>query len=359
MQTKRLTCIPGMALTVVLMLLVVLVCGQDARAEENTSAQPLVSPFFFNKKADAKVILLEGGSNSTAKWSVSTPARYNVFVQVPASGTATSVTYRIYPNGNSHHDTTCSSAHTRTPCFEATINQVSEQGKEVQLVSNGQTFWDFSKRGFVSVAASDVAAGEVLSLGPLRFTEPRIPPSFSKISNSGEVVATTSVLGDKPNDWACTRDNNSGLIWEIRPDDGGVRDRDNQYSWYDNNPATNGGYAGTQNAGVCVGISCDTNGYVKAVNQLKLCGYSDWRLPTLKELINILDDSFVVDFVTGTAAIDPVYFPDGGPGTRLWTSQTSDENNTQAWFVVLSNSYGFAPKQFGAGFFNVRLVRGK
>jgi hypothetical protein len=35
MQTKRLTPIPGMALTAMLMLLVVLVCGQDARAAED------------------------------------------------------------------------------------------------------------------------------------------------------------------------------------------------------------------------------------------------------------------------------------------------------------------------------------
>ena len=31
--------------------------------------------------------------------------------------------------------------------------------------------------------------------------------------------------------WSCVLDNRSGLVWEVKTDNGGARDKDNEYRW--------------------------------------------------------------------------------------------------------------------------------
>ena len=78
---------------------------------------------------------------------------------------------------------------------------------------------------------------------PVLFAKASAIPTtgYSKIANDGSLLADAAVLGTGAKDWACTRDNATGLVWEVKTDDGGLRDKDNTYSWYDPNPATNGG----------------------------------------------------------------------------------------------------------------------
>jgi len=54
---------------------------------------------------------------------------------------------------------------------------------------------------------------------------------FTKIANNGSVLPASAVRGSEPNDWACTRDNVTGLIWEVK-NLGGLRDSRNIYAWY-------------------------------------------------------------------------------------------------------------------------------
>ena len=59
------------------------------------------------------------------------------------------------------------------------------------------------------------------------------PHSYSKIANSGSVLPDSAVLGSGAGDWACTRDNTTGLIWEVKTTDGGLRDWNKGYTNYD------------------------------------------------------------------------------------------------------------------------------
>lgn len=146
---------------------------------------------------------------------------------------------------------------------------------------------------------------------------------FTALDASGKPTDPTTGAMPHP----CVRDNVTGLVWEVKTDDGGPRDKDWFYSWYDSNPATNGGSVGYSNRGVCFGASqCDTEKYVAAVNAYQLCGYTDWRLPTRAELHSI------VDYGQYAPAIDVTYFPNT-PGAPFWTSSPAAYPD-QAWYVV-------------------------
>jgi len=125
--------------------------------------------------------------------------------------------------------------------------------------------------------------------------------SFTKVDASGEALPASAT------EWSCVKDNVTGLLWEIHTDDGGLRDKNNTYSWYNPDPATNGGITGTQDGGSCSGgIACDTQGYIAAVNAAGLCGYHDWRLPTRTELLGLVD----YDIPEPGPVIDVAYFTD-------------------------------------------------
>jgi len=117
------------------------------------------------------------------------------------------------------------------------------------------------------------------------------PPSYTKLDGQGNALPNSAT------EWVMVRDNVTGLIWEVKTDDGSIHDRDNIYTWYDSNPDTNGGNAGTPGNGT------DTEDFTNALNGAKFGGYSDWRLPTIKEL------SFLANKETHDPAINTDYFP--------------------------------------------------
>jgi hypothetical protein len=132
-----------------------------------------------------------------------------------------------------------------------------------------------------------------------------LEPAFTKIANDGTALAAAAVHGSAGADWACSKDDVSGRLWEVNTRDGGLRDRKWTYTPYDSDPTTNGGYPGYRDttSGECVrsampGGSCNTEAYVEAVNEMRLCGYSDWRLPTAAELVAVARQSD--DSVAGT-----------------------------------------------------------
>ncbi len=186
---------------------------------------------------------------------------------------------------------------------------------------------------------------------------------FTKICNSGEAAGTGScpadpTLGAGMNDWACTHDNVTGRTWEVKTV-AGLRSSSHGYSWYDTNPATNDGNAGTQtpesNPGVCGSMltNCNTEEYVAAVNALNpaLCGFNNWRMPTREELRSI------VDYGVASPTIDTAFFPNT-PGSFFWSASASEfaRDSVRAGRVNFHNGDDDVGLKFNAR--QVRLVRG-
>jgi len=71
---------------------------------------------------------------------------------------------------------------------------------------------------------------------------------FTKISHSGNPLPASASLGAGLNDWACTRDNVTGLLWEVKTTSG-LRDENHTYTWYRTNSPD--GNIGGASGGTC------------------------------------------------------------------------------------------------------------
>ena len=186
--------------------------------------------------------------------------------------------------------------------------------------------------------------------------------SYTKLDSNGEPLANQNAdYATTP--WACVKDNVTGLIWEVKTDDNGLHDKDDGYSWYNTDPTTNGGSDGYDiGYGYDSGFYrcyrsdssdsstfCNTEAYVDRVNAAGWCGASDWRMPTRKELKNLVHHGCL------DPAIDINYFPNTR-SSSYWSGSPYAYNSDNAWGVVFSNgdSYGGSRGSGNA----VRLVRG-
>jgi pimeloyl-ACP methyl ester carboxylesterase len=181
---------------------------------------------------------------------------------------------------------------------------------------------------------------------------------YTKISNSGQPLPASAALGSGANDWACTRDNVTGLIWEVKVNNAAhVRHMDHTYTWYNSgSPDGNPGVVGTTStcANTLGSQPCNTQTFTHAVNAAGLCGASDWRMPTRRELQSIVNYSQF----QWQLAIDGTYFVNtGGDFSTHWSDSISPGLSGRVW--VVSFDLG-AAYQFGGGETAslVRLVRG-
>ena len=156
--------------------------------------------------------------------------------------------------------------------------------------------------------------------------------SFTKLDAAGTPLADQAAAYTS-NPWDCVQDEVTGLQWEVKTDDGGLRDKDWTYTWFNSTGINDGGIAGTANGGACVdGSNCDTEKYVNAVNALGMCGRSDWRLATREELQSIADIS---EFSTAPR-YDIRFFPNAPTSvfaSAYWTSTPDASSPAIAWTV--------------------------
>jgi hypothetical protein len=149
--------------------------------------------------------------------------------------------------------------------------------------------------------------------------------------DTGAALTAGATLGTGTN-WGCTKDNVTGLIWDMKVTTASnARLNTNTYNWKNSTAASNGGVSGTTGTAsgtTCFSSTCDTEAFVAYINTQNICGESanDWRLPTRLELMSIVDAS---KQGTGTATADATYFPNLMAG-RYWTADNVAGNPNDA-----------------------------
>ncbi|MCP4233986.1 MAG: DUF1566 domain-containing protein, partial [Aestuariibacter sp.] len=159
---------------------------------------------------------------------------------------------------------------------------------------------------------------------------------FTKLDANGNELDVSAVS------WSCVRDNVTGLVWEVKTDDGGLRDKNKEYEW--------GGDTARLNADFGL-RSDDWNVLIDAANTENasgLCGYSDWRVPSREELRSI------VSYDRTVHAIDTSFFPNT-KDSLYWSSSARAGDSSGAWGVYFDDGGNYNDTRGDGG--HVRLVR--
>lgn len=165
---------------------------------------------------------------------------------------------------------------------------------------------------------------------------------FERVCNSGQKAGVAAcpalpVLGPGSNQWGCTLDRVSGLMWEIKTIDGSNRDMNKLFGYTDYPLIPLDG--------------ADT--FAATMNASALCGAADWRVPTYMELLTLAHYGIAVP----GPRIDTAFFPHTpSAATSTWTTTTFTFDGTYHRTVGFgAGPDGAAPGQFAR---YVRLVRG-
>ena len=189
-------------------------------------------------------------------------------------------------------------------------------------------------------------------------------------SDYTKLDARGNKLPSSARSWACVLDNRSGLIWEVKTDDGGARDKDNEYRWGGKgvSDVALGRYEGNnQRAELRWDGSGerydDWNKLITAANSEQLCGFSDWRVPDLYQLASLvrcrggsyknLDDGCSGSYQRPT--IDTDYFPNA-QSSWYWSASPYAYYIDHAWllYFYVGGDYGGYLRNDSS---HVRLVR--
>jgi hypothetical protein len=145
-------------------------------------------------------------------------------------------------------------------------------------------------------------------------------PSFTKLNVNGNDLAEDAA------DWIMVRDNISGLVWEIKSNDASIHNKSHMYSW-----------------------DSAQNEHIAELNTIQFGGFSDWRLPSIKEL------SFLIDADRQYPAVNNTFFPDIQNGF-YWSSTSHADINDLAWGVSFDLGRVYQVSKLNSGY--VIAVRG-
>lgn len=202
------------------------------------------------------------------------------------------------------------------PSSDGSTNEPNESNLRFAFVLNdtGVTYAaeDFDSNSFgcfsgaaewaVLVSQQDCSQGVDAGMSRAKIGGGRAGFDFNKINSRGDVVSNDA------SEWDCVRDNTTNLLWARKEGLGLTNFPD--------------GRAGTALA------------YVSIINGSKLCGRTDWRMPTLLEALSIVDygvNNYDNPYLF-LPLIDTNYFARGQDAT--WTSHQSTVLANSAWSIL-------------------------
>lgn len=176
-----------------------------------------------------------------------------------------------------------------------------------------------------AVSSTTTSTTSTTPVTPVVVTPPPPPPPSSryvKLDGAGNELPSSATS------WSCVKDKDTGLVWEEKSNDDGLRDKDWRYRHFHNSGgyASNVDYNGNvlcQNVG---SSSCDAYTYVNALNGSGLCGRNSWRLPLMEELLGLIQ----LNADGRRPNIDLDYFPEtvNMPGKAAYCSENMNTART-------------------------------
>ncbi len=181
--------------------------------------------------------------------------------------------------------------------------------------------------------AKDVTSQRILSEEEKRVVE-QLPGTdrFVKVGDAGQWRLLEA------DSWSCVLDRDSGLLWETKTH-GPQRHAEYQY-----------GLMNQQ--GNCGGNDCSVAAYIAKVNEVKLCGRDDWRLPNKVELLRLVDYAHL----DSIPSIDVRYFSNTQKG-RYWSADSFEHSDGHLWSVSFADGFNYIHRKDKIAY--LRLVSGQ
>lgn len=233
---------------------------------------------------------------------------------------------------------------------------------ETQIAENGyELSFDhvFNQAGRFTATATlkDSGTPALTNEFPLKTILVTPDAGYTKVCNSGALEGEADCplnpkLGTKSSDWACTKDNETGLIWEVKTANGGLGLRDMTHTYTNYTADYPKSYDGYEEQ---FGASTNTDGFVVDVNSQGLCGASDWRIPTNGELLSIMKLRALNNYAI--YAIDPTYFPNTRKNNWFWSSTLRSEIGNSVSIAEIVSTTGDSGTSSKSLDYGVRLVR--
>ncbi|MDX1810749.1 MAG: Calx-beta domain-containing protein, partial [Gammaproteobacteria bacterium] len=258
-----------------------------------------------------------------------TPAATKLAFEITDDDTPnTSVTYSVPLNDSGVREVTAVTVPIEDVLALANDQGVEPQQAETELRGELEQQMDYHKG-----RDAEYAAGTLTKVG-----DGRAGFDFTKLDSTGN--PTDAVVPEDPTQpipWDCVRDNNTGLVWEVKTRGNlGLRAQSRNFYWFDPSSTTNGGDSGDRGEFFCAKSDlseCNTAYYVADINASKLCGLTGWRLPTMNELRSIFDYG-LSSKANPQVYYDTDYFATEGASTKyFWTSSTFQLDTSKAWVI--------------------------
>lgn len=190
--------------------------------------------------------------------------------------------------------------------------------------------------------------------GVTLMTKNKIPPTYyfnpkkEKAWQFDKVAADGTQLAPLAGPWRCVTDRSTGLLWEIKTDNEGLNFYNWTYTWFQDGQ-------GQAKGGICNfdTINCDTQTHIDKLNAMALCGRSDWRLPSPKELKTLIYPQPQPE----EAPIPHCYFPHTVKGA-YWTEKHFREDG-ELQIAVIDFSTTNTLQYSASDQAHIRLVAGK
>jgi len=178
---------------------------------------------------------------------------------------------------------------------------------------------------------------------------PSTPTPIPTVTPTSTLTLTptpTSTARFVDNGGGTVTDNQTGLQWEKKTDDGGVHDRDNTYTWTD---PSDGDYTDPDGTAFTVFLA-------NLNTDPCFAGHCDWRLPRVNRAGDPaeLETILLAPYPCGTSpCIDPIFGPTAAGG--YWSATTYAGFPDVAWGVVFFD--GLVDTAGKSGALYVRAVR--